>query len=229
MMRGMLLFGVAFFAGALAATETKIDFSDGQWNRADFWEAKSPRWDIHGSWIQQADHLLNTTVAKTDSKGHRHYYGPESYVALVWKTPVEAPVEISSTMSFDERMAPLLVVAPELADGKGGLKEFREHWEIVLFDQGLNIWHHEYKDGKPSWYLAAYLEAPFVPKERHVLTVRVQPRRGRMVLTAACGGKEFGYFDPDLPPKFHVGLTACEGPCRFYDFKVKTDIQQKNR
>ena len=118
---------------------------------------------------------------------------------------------------------------PELADGKDGLKEFREHWEIVLFDQGINIWHHEFKDGKPSWYLAAYLEAPFVPKERHVLTVRVQPRRGRMVLTAACGGKEFGYFDPDLPPKFHVGLTACEGPCRFYDFKVKTDIQQKKR
>ena len=225
----LLLAAVLALSGLSAATECAIDFADGKWNRADFWDAKSPRWDVHGSWLQQADHLLNTTVAKTDSKGRLHYYGPENYASLMWKTPVEAPVEISSTMSFDVRMAPLLVIAPELADGKDGLKEFREHWEIVLFDQGINIWHHEFKDGKPSWYLAAYMEVPFAPKERHVLTVRVQPRRGRMVLTAACGGKEFGYFDPDLPAKFHVGLTACEGPCRFYDFKVKTDIQQKKR
>ena len=228
MMRSMLLFGVAFFAGTLAATETKIDFSEGKWNRADFWEAKSPRWDIHGGWIQQADHLINTTSDKVDGKGRRHY-GPEAYAGLVWKTLVEAPMEVSATMSFDERMAPLLVLAPELADAKEGLKEFREHWEVVLFDKGINIWHHEYKDGKPSWYLAAYLEAPFAPKERHVLTVRVQPRRGRMMLTAIADGQEFGYFDPDLPSRFLVGVTGCEGPCRFYDFTVKTDIQQIKR
>ena len=72
-MRKLLLFAaVLALSGLSAATECAIDFADGKWNRADFWDAKSPRWDVHGSWIQQADHLVNTTVAKTDSKGRRH-------------------------------------------------------------------------------------------------------------------------------------------------------------
>ena len=148
-------------------------------------------------------------------------YGHDCYASLVWKTPVEGPVEISSTMRFDVRMAPLLVIAPELADAPGGLKEFREHWEVVLYDQGVNVWHHEFKDGRPSWYLAAYLDAPFAPGTRHTLTVRIAPRRQRTLFTVSCGGKEFGYFEPSLPGRFYIGVTGCEGPCRFYDLKVR--------
>ena len=102
----VFLAAVLALSGLSAAVECAIDFADGKWSRADFWDAKSPRWDVHGSWIQQADHLVNTTVAKTDSKGRRHYYGPENYIGLVWKTPVEAPVEISSRISFSATRPP---------------------------------------------------------------------------------------------------------------------------
>ena len=127
-----------------------VDFADGRWRREDFWEVKSPRWPTHGTWVQLPDAIANAIPSSpgAPAKGRLHY-GHECYASLVWKTPVEGPVEISSTMRFDVRMAPLLVIAPELADAPGGLKEFREHWEVVLYDQGVNIWHHEYRDGKP--------------------------------------------------------------------------------
>ena len=225
-MKSFLTFSACLLAGLLPAAEFAFDFSEGKWNRDDFWDARSPRWDMCGSWIQMPDGLVNDTPVKPDAKGNIRYHA-ESYIALMWKKPVEAPMEFSSTMAFDVRMAPLLVLAPDLADAKNGMKEFREHWEIVLFDQGLNIWHHEYKDGKPSWYLAACMQAPFAARERHTLTVRIVPRRGRMMMMAICDGREFGYYDPGLPSRFYIGFTGCEGPCRFYDLKVKTDIGKK--
>ena len=227
-MKFILAVSAFLAAWFLPAAEFAFDFSEGKWNRGDFWDAKSPRWDECGGWMQMFDGLVNSTPVKPDANGHVRYRS-ESYIALMWKKPVEAPVEFSSTMSFDVRMAPLLVLAPYLADAKNGMKEFREHWEIVLFDQGLNIWHHEYKDGKPSWYLAAYMQAPFTAKDRHTLTVRIVPRHGRMVVTAICDGREFGYYEPDLPSRFYVGFTGCEGPCRFYDLKVKTEITGRKR
>ena len=211
--------------GMLTAASAEFDFSEGRWSRADFWEVKSPRWNEHGAWVQLPDAIANLIPERPGRKS----YGHDCYAALVWKEPVEGPVEISSTMSFDVRMAPLIVIAPELADAKDGLKEFREHWEVVLYDKGINVWRHEFRDGKPSWYLAAYLEEPFAPKMRHRLTVRIAPRRGRMFFSVMCGGREFGYFEPAMAQRFHVGVTGCEGPCRFYDLKVDTDIKEMKR
>ena len=223
-MKGLAaLIGALTLPGLLAAAPTAFDFSEGRWSRSDFWEVKSPRWDEHGSWMQLPDAIANAIPEKPGRKS----YGHDCYASLVWKEPVECPVELSSTMSFDVRMAPLIVIAPELADAKAGagMKEFRTHWEVVLFDKGVNIWRHEFKDGKPSCCLVAYLEEPFAPKVRHRLTVRIAPRRGRMFFSVICDGKAFGYFEPALPQRFHVGVTGCEGPCSFYDLKVDNDIK----
>ena len=225
MIRNLTWTVAVVLAGSLSAAEFNCDFAEGKWRRDDFWEVKSPRFATQGTWVQLPDGLINTTP-KPDAQG-RVRYGAESYAALMWRTPVEgAVVEFSSTMSFDARMAPLLVIAPELAEVPGG-REFREHWEIVLYDEGINIWHHEYRDGKPSWYLAAYMKSRFEPNQRYRLQVRVAQRHRRRMLTVLCDGRELGYFEPDLPTRFYVGLVGCEGPCRFYDFKVKTEIQKR--
>ncbi len=210
------------------AAMQSFDFSEGRWNHADFWEVMSPRWEDHGSWIQRPDHIANLAIGKKDPRGRMHY-GPDAYIGLVWTNRVEVPVEFSAAMSFGEHGAPLLVIAPELAEAKDGKKVFREHWEIVLYEKGVNVWHHEFKDGKPSWHLTAYLDAHFVSEKRYTLTVRLTRRHGRTLFTAICDGHEFGYIEPNLPDRFHVGLTGCEGPCRFYDFSVNKDIRNKKR
>ena len=225
MMRNLLAAGAALCVWGAPAAEFVCDFAEGKWDRAAFWEAKSPRFAAQGTWVQLPEGIINTTP-KPDAQG-RVRYGDESYAALVWKTPVEGTVEFSSVMSFDARMAPLLVIAPALEGLPDGRHELREHWEIVLYDEGLNIWHHEYRDGKPSWYLAAYMKSRFEPGRRYDLRVRVAQRRQRRMLTVICDGRELGYFEPGLPERFHVGLVGCEGPCRFYDLKVKAEASKK--
>ena len=92
-------------------------------------------------------------------------------------------------MSFDHLMVPLIVIAPELGKSEDGkYPELRDHYEIVLFYQGINIWHHRYKDGKLfEVYLS--LQNPLNPNE--LLNLKFdnplvnQFLRGNMVFTKA--------------------------------------------
>ena len=79
-------------------------------------------------------------------------------------------------MSFDHLMAPLIVIAPELgrsADGK--YLELRDHYEIVLFFQGINIWHHRYIGGSAKSRLRLMLsEKKLILKyTKYILTIEI--------------------------------------------------------
>ena len=54
-MKSILTVSACLLAGLLPAAEFTFDFSDGKWNRDDFWDAKSLRWDVCSSWIQTPD------------------------------------------------------------------------------------------------------------------------------------------------------------------------------
>jgi hypothetical protein len=78
------------------------------------------------------------------------------------------------------------------------------------------------KDGKPFWYKAAYLKAPFKKDTPYNLEVKVsKTRKGVKEMVVKCGGYEMGYIDNDLPETFYAGIIGCEGRNRFYDFKIK--------
>ena len=129
-------------------------------------------------------------------------------------------VTITSTMDFAYRMAPLIVLAPELGRDAKGRAEYREHYEIVLFDKGVNVWHHSYADGKPSWVKAAKAEFPLKPNIKYRLQVKIsQADKGKLV-SVSVAGQHFQYVDDSLSDRFHVGITGCEGTNRFYDFTV---------
>ena len=92
----------------------------------------------------------------------------------------------------------------------------------MLYDEGLNVWHHMIKDGKPFWYKAAYLKVPFKKDTPYNLEVKVsKTRKGVKEMVVRCGGYEMGYIDNDLPDTFYAGIIGCEGRNRFYDFRIK--------
>ena len=223
-MKNILLAAFAAIAAAFsatAATKAQISFEPGAWSSNDWILVKSPRWSYMHGFVQKEDCIENECPPLSGEEIFKKHCSAV-YSAMVLKDKVEIGQTVSSVMGFDWRMAPLIVLAEKLDKAETGEPVFGEHWEIVLYDEGLNVWHHMIKDGKPFWYKAAYLKVPFEKNTRYNLEVKVaKTRKGVKEMTLKCCGYEIGYIDNDLPDSFHAGIIGCEGRNMFYDFKVK--------
>ncbi len=206
----------------LPAAEFSCKFVPGGWNVADWVLVKSPRWAYRGSWEQDSDHIRNKVPADATDAEMLGKRAGETYTSMLWKEKISGSktVVIRAEMSFDYQMAPLLVIAPEYGQGADALPEYRQHWEIVLYDKGINVWHHQYADGKPAWYKAAALNTTFAPRQKVMLTVSMNFAGKVPQLEISADGHTFSYAELQLPTSFFVGLTACEGVNRFYNFSV---------
>ena len=207
--------------GVCLAAEYNCVFTPEGWRREDWLPVKTPRWNEVGAWEQCADHLENRVPAELSEEQLASCH--EAYVSMLWKTPVEGDAAVAATMAFASRYAPSIVLAGELGASAAcdGMAEYREHWEIVLYADGINVWHHEFREGKPYWRLAAWLKHPFAPKTKYRLEAKVVFTAKTPLLTVTCDGQTFGCMLPTLPRSYRVGLTACEGRNCFYDFQVR--------
>ena len=195
-------------------------FARNAWDPADWIVVKSPRWDHFGQWIQEDSRIVNETPSGAAPAELLQKLAAETYSSMVVKQPYTGNVTISSTMEFADRMAPLLVIAPELGTDANGRAEYREHYEVIIYDKGVNVWHHFYRDGKPTWKRAAYWQYPLQPNTPYKLQVKISGTPGSKMLTVLVAGHKMGFLDNSLPDVFHVGITGCEGVNRFYDFAV---------
>lgn len=135
------------------------------------------------------------------------------------------PMEFSCEMSFDHRMAPAMVIASSFdRDDEGGL-EARDYYEIVLYEDGINVWRHRRPDGcrRSVIDLVAFLRRKYLPKTKYRMSVRIETRQaygGRQVgsLSVMCGDDYVGFQEDLLPETFHAGLIGSEGRCRFYSY-----------
>lgn len=218
----LLVLTAAIIAGSTVYAKNifNCDFEPGKWNKADFIEVKSSRWENVNTFKQEKCHIVNVCpkdATKIDMLSKR---APETYAAMIWKNPIKGNVIIKSAMSFDYRMAPSIVIAEKPGVSKKGFPEFRTHYEVVLFDQGINVWRHWFVNGKQIWKKAAFLKADFKPNTKYELKVQIQFTGRGPVWTVSCGGHEFGFIDDLIPKEFYAGIVACEGVNRFYDFTV---------
>jgi len=210
---------------AAAHADVDVSFARGRWNAADFTPAKCARLSYLGTFDQLDDAIVNRCPEGASAEDVFTKHNDGVYAALVHKTRFSLGATVAATMAWDWRMAPLVVIAPELGADAQGRAEFREHWEIVLFDDGVNVWHHFYRDGRQSWIKAAGLKLPpalkFKANDRHTMSVRVERKKnGHKAMIVTVEGYVLEYVDDALPETFLAGLVACEGRNFFYDFKV---------
>lgn len=197
-----------------------FNFGAGLWNSQEWLEVKSSRWEYIGHWVQEADHIQNAVPPASDPGEYCNELAPQTFTSMIWNRPLKQSFVVSSTMEFDHLMAPLIVLAEPVGHDKNGYPEYRQHWEVVIYNEGINVWHHEF-NGKQTWHLAASVKSPLQAKEKYDLVVEVRHRKGlgaELVIT--CGGIKFSYIDHDFPETIYAGITGCEGINRFYDFKV---------
>ena len=202
----------------------KISFARGAWDESEWMSVKSTRWEYVHGFKQCEDHIVNESGDWSDEDLYANHV-TEVYSSLVLREPVSGKCRVAATMSFDHLMAPLIVIAPVLgtaADGK--TSEFRRHHEVVLYNEGINVWRYIWDGREIRWTLVAFLRAPFEPGRKYELSVTVEAYKDTRRMTISCGGHTFGYSDDALELTNFVGVTGCEGRNRFYDFTVETGL-----
>lgn len=218
----LMALSVSFFLPVnLCYGDYKCSFAEGGWNPDDWLIVKSPRWEYIGSWNQEKDHIANKVASDITLNDMLVKRAGETYTSMILKEKFSGSTEISSTICFTHMMAPLIVITDAYGKSSAGTPEHREHYEIVLCDKGINVWHHYFKDGKPSWHKAAFIKTEFKANEKYLLSVKMDFSEKGPAMIISADGKTFGFFDESLPRSFHAGITACEGINKFYDFSVK--------
>ena len=140
----------------------------------------------------------------------------ETHASLVAKHPVEGDFSVSAELAFDDRMAPAILLAPNLHDA-GTTKEYRSHIQVVLFDKGINVWHGLWKEGKFAWSKIGHARFTVLPKNKHKLKVT---RKSQSLTITVDGQHEFGFITDRVSDRTLVGLIGCEGVNRFYSMTV---------
>jgi hypothetical protein len=220
-MRGLrrLLVGLGLLVWAQCGMADPLawKFTPDGWKPDEWVLVKSPRWAYFGQWVQKPDYIQNVVPADATPEEWQGKRAAETYTSMVYGKPFSGNARVTVSMDFTPRMAPLLVLAPELGRDANGRPEYREHFEICVYDQGVNCWHHVFKDGKPSWTKAAYAKFALKPETRYTLEVQIKGKQ----LMVRIDGHEFGYFEAALPAQYYLGITGCEGLNRFYDMTVE--------
>jgi len=212
---------------SLGCAAADVDFARGKWDTNDWTVVKGPRFGYCHGFVQREAWIENE-CPDVPARDVSEKFGAEVYSGMVWKEKLSLGATVSTTTGWDWRMAPLIVIAPGLGVAKDGkAPEFREHWEVVAYDEGLNVWHHFWTEGKgPHWIKAASLVLPeaakFKANEKHALSVTIRVNdKGRRELVCSCGGYKLQYVDDSLPDSFYAGILGCEGRNFFWNFSVK--------
>jgi hypothetical protein len=207
----------AHAADAAHAPIYSCTFAAGGWSRGDWLPVKHPAVPHFGDWVQQEGRIANEVPRDATPSELRGKRAAETYSNMLYKEPVTGNATITSTMAFADKTAPLILLVPELPKIAQGQKEFGEHYEIIIYDQGVNIWRYFANEGKLTFRRAAFATFPLQKDTKYTLEVK----KSGKTLTVSVAGHTFGYFDDALPDPFYVGITGCEGLNYFYDFAVR--------
>lgn len=164
---------------------------------------------------QEADGLVNGRIELEDKKAAYQDY---EYISAVDKERVKLPVMLETECSFDKFGAPLIVFSETMTEAENGWKVFGEHYEVVLFESGINIWHLTPKEeGGQQVEAMCKARLPFPEGEMTKLTVKltrdgIEAQAGELTAKVECR----------LPEWMHVGFTACEGINHFRYFAAES-------
>jgi hypothetical protein len=192
-------------------------FAARNWDRADWLQVKYPQGEHFGGWVQQEGCIANAVPSNATAEELQGKYAEETCSCMVYKNRITGDFTVTSTMAFAYKMAPLILLTPALSENAKDQKQCSERFEIVLFNEGVNVWRHFVKDGKLAYRKAAFASLRLEKDTKY----RLEVRKTGKALTVSVAGHTFGYIDDALPESFFVGITGCEGLNRFYDFSVR--------
>ena len=186
-------------------------FANDAW-KTELVQAYSFRFTETPDFTQAEDHI--TTAINPN---HREGF---DNISLLSPEAYSAGVGASLRCSFDGIGCPeiILVKKPERCDD--GAVRYGECFEIVLWKNGVNVWRHFMDENrKCSWHKRLGLAMPVSERDIHELWVKTE----KDYIIFGVDGIRSQLRTEDLFESFYVGVTACEGIARLYDFRISRE------
>lgn len=184
-----------------------VDFGRGMWNGNDFEQITSLRTDGRTPFIQEDDCVVNEERESEERMGN-------AYISLLAREWLNAPAEITAECSFVSFGAPLIVLTNDVIAAPDGYPAYGRHFEIVAYEEGLNVWQ---LNGTEKPLLIGKARFPVAAGEK--LRLRVKVDRGSLLCDL--NGETCKVMCGEMPARFRAGITACEGINRFYSFRTE--------
>jgi hypothetical protein len=217
--RALILIGGAVLLaglGAWAAEEEPllaVSFARGAWDPAAWTVAKNPTVAHFGQWVQREQNIENATSTDPAKLSALE----ESLTTMVYTKPFSGDYTVAATFEIGAGSAPGIVIAQNWAPDEAGRPQYGEFYEVIIYEKGLNLWHHFARDGKRLYEKTAYSTFALKPDTQYKLEVRKQGKTLQMTVD----GREVGVLVPSLPEELFLGVEGCEGVSRVYDFTVR--------
>lgn len=178
----------------------------------DFFYAYSPHARSVAKFKLQGDYVANYVEGRPEDF---------SYTSIVTKEKYGEGCRVRTKCTFGKFGAPLIVFAGELKEGRDEMKLYDLHFEVVAYEGGFNVWHivPDYDNAvRPIRSTKiAFSEFEILPDEM----IDIEVKFGRKKIEININGNAATIENEDFPENFHIGITGCEGPNRFYEFEIE--------
>lgn len=159
----------------------------------------------------QADTCVTTAVNPNHREGFDN-------ISLLTKEKCTFGATATLHCGFDGAGCPEIILVPETEVCDDGVVRYGNCFEIVLWKNGVNVWRH-YRDEQYHWQLRMSLTFPVAEGAVHELTLQVLENQ----LTITLNGQKMILRTEDIPERFYLGASACEGIARLYDFGIENN------
>lgn len=157
---------------------------------------------------QKEDHITTCINPK-----HREGF---DNISLLSKNKYTYGAKATLHCAFEDIGCPEIILVPEMEQCDDGAVRYGACFEVVLWKNGINVWRHYREDGKCFWHKRLGMEFSNEENKIHALTLEVLPQEFVITLN----GQKTTLHMEDIPEKFHLGLTGCEGIVRLYDMTI---------
>lgn len=144
---------------------------------------------------------------------------PEGYdnISLLSKETYTAGATVTMHCAFEGLGCPQIILVENVEQCADGALRYGACFEVSLYENGFNVWRHYRENGECSWHQRLGVEYPVAENTVHELNVCVQENMLEIILN----GQRTILRTEDIPERFHLGLTACEGIARVYDLQIQ--------
>lgn len=191
----------------------KYIFKKSQWDPMELCYAYSPACFDRVVFRQEEDCIVN-------SQG-KSLFGYE-YISLIEPFQRKVGAQVTAQCSFEKFGAPLVVLTDDIRINEKGERIYGKHFEVVAYEEGINIWRVEPWPERIERPIKSTLlaEKKFVIQDNSLIEIKTEILSKK--LRVWVNGEYLEVEIPDLPTEsFWTGITACEGINRFYSLEIE--------